>query len=375
MKSRLILYDTSNYIDFPIGGELTSISNFLRYLVKQKREVCDQVMLVGVTTDPKQLGKFKKVQIGDIFFSMLPVAIAEKDLSHTQKSLRAQYMKGILKYGKQLKIRKSDCNYIHTAEAYGAVKILNPMAICVIFSHGSYFNMERGFRFYRNNPFVRKGFMLYVRLILRNAKMIFVLDDDSEQAYQRLNKHVVRAMNSIVCLEERRMHKPNGYILFVGRLSKDKNIKPIIDAVNQMKDQKLLIIGDGEEYENLCPYKSDKIQFVGAVAPVEVKEYMKDADILVMNSVFEGVPMTILEALSLGVPVVSTPVGGIPSVLTFGEDSEETDGSAEAIKCKIEKIYARYDAYSLAAFQHAQKFDYKKVNEDIFKNLSKYWNV
>ena len=56
---------------------------------------------------------------------------------------------------------------------------------------------------------------------------------------------------------------------------------------------------------------------------------MWESDMLVMNSTFEGIPMIILEAISTGLPVVTTDVGGIKEVLTYGLDSEVTDGSVQ----------------------------------------------
>ena len=366
MEGRLIFYDTSNYIDFPVGGQLTSVRNFLRFLVEEEKEFCSRVMLVGITTKKSELGTVKTVIINGVSFYMLPVAVAETDLSNTVHSLRLQFAKGLLKYGKNLNIVGKDCNYIHTPEAYGVVKLLRCNAKCVIFSHGSYFNMERGFRFFQKN-----GFMIYIKWILRNARMIFVLDDDSERAYSHYNKKLIKVRNSIICGEYKPKTELTDTLLYVGRLSKDKRIQPIIEAVNRMDDKKLIIVGDGEEYTTLKAFESAKISFVGAVLPEQVAEYMKQADILIMNSAFEGVPMTILEAISFGVPVVTTPVGGIPQVLSFGTDSEETDGSPEQIKTKIEKIYKNYISYSQNAYEKSKAFDYKTVNRKVFDCIEK----
>lgn len=373
MAGRLILYDTSNFIDFPIGGQLTSITNFLRFLSEEEKEAAGRILLVGVTTREEELGKWCRVRIGDLAIEMLPVAVAETDLGHTAKSLRLQYAKGLLRYGRLLRIRKADCNYIHTPEAYGVIKFHNPAAVCVIFSHGSYFNMERGFRFFQHNPLIKKGFMLYIKKILKNAAMIFVLDEDSRRAYETYNTHLVTVHNSVVCPKERMQRRQSGNLIFVGRLSKDKNVEPIIQAVKQMEGKSLLVVGDGEEWEKLSVFADHRIRFMGAVPPEKVKEYMGQADILVMNSLFEGVPMTILEALSQGIPVISTPVGGIPTVLSFGLDSEDTDGSAEQICRKTEKIYAAYETYAENAFQKGQQFDYKTVNREIFQELKRFW--
>ena len=47
--SRLFIYDTSNFIDFPIGGQLTSIGNFLRFICEEHPERTEDIVLVGVT--------------------------------------------------------------------------------------------------------------------------------------------------------------------------------------------------------------------------------------------------------------------------------------------------------------------------------------
>ena len=120
--SRLFIYDNSNFIDFPIGGQVTSIGNFLRYVCESHPERTDDITLVGVTIHPEEVGKKKKVCIYGRQIDFLPVTKAEKDLGNTTRSLRMMYAKGLLKYGKTLGIKKGDCNYFHAPEAYGVIK-------------------------------------------------------------------------------------------------------------------------------------------------------------------------------------------------------------------------------------------------------------
>ena len=291
-----------------------------------------------------------------------------------------------------MKIAKRDCNYVHSPEAYGIVKLFCPVARCVIFSHGSYFNMERGFRFFQKNLLVKKGFVLYLKWVLRSANLILLLDKDSLRDYKPYNSNLVQVGNSIICpeLPEGRHVLREGKvreILFVGRLSKDKRVEPIIRAVEGMgkagfgeegsgmdgSEIRLTIVGDGEEYHNLIPYAGERIRFVGAVPPKEVKEYMQNSDILVMNSSFEGVPMTILGAISYGLPVVSTNVGGIGEALHFGQDSEETDGTAEGIQAAIRRIESHYDVYSRNAYENSKAYDYRTLNRKVYDLLCGYW--
>ena len=98
--SRLFIYDTSNFIDFPIGGQLTSIGNFLRFICEEHPERTDDIVLVG---------KIKKINLYGRQISFLPVTTAEKDLGNTASSLRLKYVKGLLKCRKLLKITKRDC--------------------------------------------------------------------------------------------------------------------------------------------------------------------------------------------------------------------------------------------------------------------------
>ena len=390
--SRLFIYDTSNFIDFPIGGQLTSIGNFLRFICEEHPERTEDIVLVGVTLCQGEVGKIKKINLYGRQISFLPVTTAEKDLGNTASSLRLKYVKGLLKCRKLLKIAKRDCNYVHSPEAYGIVRLFCPVARCVIFSHGSYFNMERGFRFFQKNLLVKKGFVLYLKWVLKSANLILLLDKDSLRDYKPYNSNLVQVGNSIICPE-----LPEGMhvlregkvreILFVGRLSKDKRVEPIIRAVEGMGKAgsgdegsgmdgsgiRLTIVGDGEEYHNLIPYAGERIRFVGAVPPKEVKEYMQNSDILVMNSSFEGVPMTILEAISYGLPVVSTNVGGIGEALHFGQDSEETDGTEEGIQAAIRRIEAHYDVYSRNAYENSKAYDYRTLNRKVYDLLCGYW--
>ncbi len=158
---RLFIYDNSNFIDFPIGGQVTSIGNFLRYICEDHPERTDAVTLVGVTVCPEEVGKRKKISLYGRQIDFLPVAAAERDLGNTTRSLRMMYAKGLLKYGKMLGITKKDCNYFHAPEAYGVIKLFCPKAACVIFSHGSYFIWERGFRFFQRSAGQKRVWALF----------------------------------------------------------------------------------------------------------------------------------------------------------------------------------------------------------------------
>ena len=385
--NRLILYDTCNFRDYPVGGQLTSIKNFLRYLAETYPEHCENVLLAGVSCDPDEVGKIQKIATASGTFSFLAVVHAESDLGNVKKSLRLEYVKGLWKYRKLIGLRKEDCNYIHTPEAFAAVRLMRPGAVCYVFSHGTYLNMWQRVRFFKKAPFIRLMFQQFLMQVIRKSTAVFVLDGGTKQDYSAYNRRVILVRNSIVCRSRQERHpsfrqnsEQEVRFLFVGRLSERKRIGTIMEAVKGYhRPCTLSILGDGEERQKLEEEArgSERIRLLGAVEPDEVERFMRSSDILVMNSDSEGMPMVILEAIRTGMPVITTDVGGIHEALTFGSDSEVTDGTAQGIRDAADRILAGYDRYSEKAYEKSLQFDYRKVNEKVLNilNESLHWEI
>ncbi len=111
-------------------------------------------------------------------------------------------------------------------------------------------------------------------------------------------------------------------ILFIGRLADEKGVHCLIRAVEKLKRKvggiKLFIVGEGplrRELEELSRHLNvmDDTAFVGHTD--SVLAYYQEADIFVLPSLSEGLPLTLLEALSCGLPVVATSVGGSREIL------------------------------------------------------------
>lgn len=374
---QLILYDTSNFENFPIGGQLTSIRNFLKYISLEQKDFAKKILLVGITTEISNVGKIHKINIDDAEFDFLPVLYRDTELKNVQSSLRVAYLKALFKYRNFIPHNKKCIHYVHTPEAFIQVKICHPFAKTVVFSHGSFFNMVDGFRFYKNNKFVAVVFNWFIIALIKSANLIFTLDDVSTKQYLKYTKKVIQVNNSIELPKDKIIRDSCSTpvkLLFVGRLSKVKQVDKIIEAIELVDNAVLTVVGDGEEADylkNIVAEKSleDKVCFAGAVAPSKVAEYMKSHDILIMNSVFEGKPMTILEAMSYGMPIISTNVGGISEMVEEGKNAEFTDGTAEKIVDAIEKIKIDYREYSNNSLESAIKYDYRKVNSAIYSKI------
>lgn len=116
------------------------------------------------------------------------------------------------------------------------------------------------------------------------------------------------------------------YIIFVGRLSKVKNLKLLIDAFGilreRLKDTNLVIVGDGEEKEDLVNYVESlgldkEILFTGPLA--NPYSLMAKSMLITLTSISEALPTVIIEAFALGKTVVSTPTCGAIDLLSGGE--------------------------------------------------------
>jgi glycosyltransferase involved in cell wall biosynthesis len=125
--------------------------------------------------------------------------------------------------------------------------------------------------------------------------------------------------------------KANLVIIHTGRLVKKNGVDILIEAMRFLPDNiRLQILGGGIEEKNLklqatrlavgqASYKLQaRIEFLGHVPPNEVSNYLAQADVFVRPSRSEGLGNSFLEAMAAGVPVVGTPVGGIPDFLTDG---------------------------------------------------------
>ena len=128
--------------------------------------------------------------------------------------------------------------------------------------------------------------------------------------------------------ERAHRHEGTGKIIITtSRLVPKNGVDVLIAAIAEVKkkipDAACYIIGDGPERKNLelqvTNYKlQENVRFFGAVPHEEIPRYLHGADIFVRSSRSEGMGNSFVEALAAGVPVIGTPVGGIPDIIKDG---------------------------------------------------------
>ncbi len=137
-------------------------------------------------------------------------------------------------------------------------------------------------------------------------------------------------------------------IAIVGRLSPEKGHRILLDAVRKLADQNAAvevdIIGDGPSADAIRGQAAElgiekRALFAGELLPDEISRRLADADIFCMASFAEGLPISIMEAMAVGVPVVTTWIGGIPELAINGVTALTVPpGNSDALAGAIKQL-------------------------------------
>lgn len=163
-------------------------------------------------------------------------------------------------------------------------------------------------------------------------------------------------------------------LIHIGRFSPQKNHEVLIDAFNfvvkERKNIRLTLVGDGELRESIeAKVKAlgigNYIKFLGIRE--DIPDLLAASDIFVMSSDWEGLPLTVLEAMSTGMPIISTNVGGVPDICENGKngflvDSQNPKQLYEAIIRIADDQKLRYDM-GQKSYQLSKEYDIKTVQK------------
>lgn len=157
--------------------------------------------------------------------------------------------------------------------------------------------------------------------------------------------------------------KPNDikddYYIFVGRLELYKRVDLIIGAFNDLQE-KLVIVGDGSEMDNLRPIAKSNIKFVGFQGSQVVSDYLAKAKAFVMDNE-EDFGIAPVEAQACGTPVIAYAKGGVLETVVDGKTGvlfkEQT---VEALKEAVNRFLEMEDSFdAMTIRKHAEKFSIK----------------
>lgn len=171
-------------------------------------------------------------------------------------------------------------------------------------------------------------------------------------------------------------HARKDYYLFVGRLSPEKGVDTLLEAWRALPQQQLIIAGDGPEKTNLEEKFGglDNIVFLGHQQKEDVLNLMRKSRALIFPSIwYEGLPLTIVEALSTGTPVIGSDLGAVSEMIKHGYNGMLFEaGSPQKLSSAINDFNMRVATGNVSIYHQARKsfmenYHPEKCYNDIMK--------
>ncbi|MBD2336438.1 glycosyltransferase family 4 protein [Calothrix sp. FACHB-156] len=169
-----------------------------------------------------------------------------------------------------------------------------------------------------------------VSWIFRQSQGFIVLSNTWKDYYVSnlgLNPKQVIVMPNPTEIPAQIPHRTNSSqlnLVFCGRVGQRKGAFDLIEAFAKLPDSQkaythLILAGDGEisKAQDLAASLNlkEKVTFLGWINATQMNQLLSQANIFVLPSYNEGLPMAILEAMGWGLPIIATPVGGIPELI------------------------------------------------------------
>lgn len=274
----------------------------------------------------------KKDKLLDMFIKQ-GIDVQALNMSKTPLSL-IKTVFSLSKFIRQNKIKIIHCHMTHAMIISTLLKITNWNIKIVFTSHSVKFGSKL------------RELIIFVLKPLRSVDILF-----SKSMIKYYYKKKYRIIPNGINLSHNEIKYPKYKkftLIAVGRLEEAKNHIGLIEIVGKLKtkiDFNLIIAGDGELREMLTDKIKEKrlknyISLVGYKN--NISKLLNRSHLFVISSKWEGMPISLLEAAAVGLPVLSTPVGSIPAIIN------EQTGFLSKLNFFPEKIYFIYQHYGEA---------------------------
>ncbi|MDW7727567.1 MAG: glycosyltransferase [Candidatus Methanoperedens sp.] len=170
-------------------------------------------------------------------------------------------------------------------------------------------------------------------------------------------------------------------IVFTGRLTRKKGIYVLADALRFIKDEipdiKLYMCGGGPEEDAIKGYfnmrgLNNHVVFKGFISRIELTQIIKKCSAFVLPSFAEGLPTSILEAMAIGKPIITTNVGDLKEIITDDIGVIVEPGDTEELAKAIREVLCNVQYKSSIIRKTAEEFDLHKIVRsylDIYNGL------
>ena len=192
--------------------------------------------------------------------------------------------------------------------------------------------------------FLTKLSFTLVDKIITNSEFLKIV---VQNAYGVNSKKIIVINNAIEAEsfpDKKQIDKKIYSVLSFGRLARWKKYDEIIDAVDRINDKgrikiKLTIFGEGPERDNLKKINKDFLELLPSKSHDESLKFLHLVDVYILNSLYEGSPNQVIEAFSVGTPVVATDVPGTDEIAINNKTALTVKpGDINSLSLAIEKV-------------------------------------
>ncbi len=376
-KIKLLIIHPIDLLGDKIDGVRTFIKSFIKYLPETM-----EVGFVGVTSDKKsrRVGEWQELEVCKKKIETLPVCYVEDENKRGSIPLSLKFVIAIIKYRKLIPTENRILNF-HRIEPMLPFK--NRLGKSVLIIHGDMQDLYSRQTEIKWKAFPWLYFLLERRLMSKLDKIFVVRRDgvkfyknkyplikdnfsflptwaDTEIFYPARDYSEKRQLKECY-LKREKLSEDTKLITYAGRLEGQKDPVLLIDTFYRVnkREQKtqLLIVGTGslknKMKEKIKGYGLEgKVSFVRPLPQNELADVLRISDVFLLTSASEGMPMSVLEALACGLPVVTTNAGEVglvveESISGFICESRTPDSLAAAVLCVIkDKIINSEDCVS-----------------------------
>lgn len=315
------------YIFTPIefGGSERVNLNFLKTVNRERFEIYP-ILLIR----PWEIETLVEAELRKENYRYVKVPVALKEFGDPFRALRASYkIMNIL--------RKNEFDLLHVHGYFASIcslYIARLMKIqCIATCHG-FISTDQKLKFYNQLELIALRACQSIIAVSENVKETLTKNGITSSKIIVMQNAVKFRENNSIDDENRTMKRREigiesdefvcGYI---GRLSEEKGLKYLILALEEIRiatvSVRLVVIGDGPQRDTMMKLAKERnlvsrVIFLGFKKNIE--DWLPILDLFVLPSLTEGTPMALLEAMSIGLPVIATSVGGVPNIIKDNEN-------------------------------------------------------
>lgn len=336
LNPSLTIFYQIDPLDVSIGGIQTTILNFIKYAPDDF-----DIRLVGITSRKEcRVASWQTILVFNRQIQYLPLLYVEDD---NVRGLIPTTLKFLLAlFGKRL-----DSDFLHFHRIEPALASFSWQGEKTLFVHADIKKQVNG---QGNNKtflwrYLPSAYFLLENMLIKQFSYVLSCNSESlrylqetysstEDGFQLIRNTVddeifyplsaqLKEQKRLQLIAKMGLSLDTRFITYVGRLHPQKDPLLLVRSIAELKDANihLLMIGVGELEEDVQSEieilgLNSQVTLLGQMDSREIADILRLSELLALTSVYEGLPMVVLEALSCGIPIVSTDSGETSKLLT-----------------------------------------------------------